>query len=308
MDEGADRTIAVINSKGGVGKTTAVANIAGQLASTYRVLVVDLDPQGHLGIPLGYYEQSGVDDAGMRIVDSLQDDEPLADPVRNVRPNLDVYPGGSRLVRIQALELSGEILEGAVSTFARRLAEVSADYDFTLIDCPPGERLLQQMALGAARYVVVPIDTGVGATKSVTKHLAPLVTRARKENPELTYLGAVVCKQPPGSTRVLRNTRLRLDEFAEHVPVFDTYIRNAVKSAQDSEQRGQLVHELAGDRAAADRAYFEALRSGDADKLADLDRISGTAKGLADDFRALALEMARRVASHEETTPIRKSR
>lgn len=303
-----DRTIAVINSKGGVGKTTSVANIAGQLAGSFRVLLVDLDPQGHLGIPLGYYKDPDLDDHGMRIVDAIQDDQPLAEPLRDVRPQLDVYPGGGRLVRLQGIEMSGEVLQGVVASFAEKLTEVSEDYDLVLLDCPPGDRLIQQMALAASRYVLVPIDTGVGSTESVKDHLAPLVTRSRRENPELTYLGAFICKQPKAAARVLRNTRFRLDEFAEHVPIFESVIRNAAKTAQDSEQAGRLVHELAGEAGESNRLYFEALREGRTDDLHNLTRIGATAEGLSADYRALARELVQRIAAHEQTTPMRKSR
>lgn len=321
-----DRTIAVINAKGGVGKTTTVANMAGQLAGTYRVLVLDLDPQGHLGVPYGFYKTE-TDDAGMRIVDAIQNDTPLPPPLTDVRPGLDVFPGGARLVRLQGIEMSGEVLQGVVTSFAEKLTDIADDYDFILLDCPPGDRLIQQMALAAARYVLAPIDTGVGATESLRDHLAPLVTRARRENPELTYLGAIVCKQPKTAKRVLRNTRVRLGEFSEHVPVFESVIRNAVKPAQDSEQRGQLLHELAGQLAASNREQFEklaAVRAADREasnngeararaeqarsELREFDPISSTAADLAADYRNLAIEVVQRVASHEDTVPLRKSR
>lgn len=305
---GNDRTIALINTKGGVGKTTSVANIAGQLAGTYRVLAVDLDPQGHLGIALGYGD-TDKDDAGMRILEAIQENEPLAPPLMNVRPNLDVYPGGARLVRLPGIELSGEVLQGVVQAFAEKLAVAAADYDLVLIDCPPGERLIQQMALAAARYVAVPIDTGVGSTQAVKKVLAPLVTRARRDNPELVYLGAFICRQPTSASRILRNTRLRLSEFEEFVPVFETVIRDAPKTVQDAEQAGRLVHEMAGDLGENNKAYFEALRNPNrSTELQDLNRISATSSDLAMDYRELAKEMLQRIASHEQTTPIRKAR
>lgn len=306
---GRSRTIAVINAKGGVGKTTTTANVGGQLAAGgVKTLLVDLDPQGHLGIPLGYYK-SPSDDSGMRIVTAIQDDAPLAAPLLDVRPNLDVYPGGSRLIRLQGIEMSGEILQGVAQSFAEKLAVASADYDLVLIDCPPGDRLIQQMALAASKYVVVPIDNGVGSTESVKEHLAPLVTRSRRENPDLVYLGAFICKQPRSATRVLRNTRLRLGEFDEFVPVFETVIRNAVKPAQDSEQRGKLVHEMAGEFAENNKAYFDALRDPSrAEELSGLDRISATATDLANDYRSLAREFLQRIAMHEQTIPIRTAK
>lgn len=134
------------------------------------------------------------------------------------------------------------------------------------------------------------------------------MTRSRRENPDLVYLGAFICKQPKSATRILRNTKLRLDEFAEFVPLFQTVIRNAVKPAQDSEQRGRLVHEMAGDLAENNRAYFEALRDPSRAGELQVDRISATASDLARDYRELAREMLQRIASHEQTVPIRKAK
>jgi chromosome partitioning protein len=307
MTTAPSRTVAVINNKGGVGKTTTVANLAGQFAAGgVKVLAVDLDPQGHLGIPLGYY---GTEDAdqGKRIVDAIQDDEPLEPPVANVRPNLDVYPGGTRLRRLQGIEWSGEIPEGVVRSFADKLEVVAADYDMVLLDCPPGEPLIQQMALGASKYVLAPIDTGVGATNALRDHLAPMVTRARRENPGLTYLGAFLCRHPSRATRVLRNTRFRLDEFSEFVPVFQSIIRSVEAPASDSERLGQLVHELAGELPNNHRAYLEALRDPERTGEVKVERISDTVSDLAQDYHHLGMEMVRMIASHEKTAPIRKA-
>src|SRR5699024_7768593 len=117
----------------------------------------------------------------------------------------------------------------------------------------------------------------------------------------------------------LRNTRLRLGEFSDHVPVFEAVVRNATKPAQDSEQRGMLLHELADqfdasnreqlDRLAAMRAadrearHDEAAQQRAAKARADLqsfDPISSTANDLAGDYRELAIELVQRVASHEQ--------
>lgn len=120
-------------------------------------MTVDLDLQGHLGIPFGFYKKES-DDSGMRIVEAIQEDQPLGEPLLAVRPNLDAYPGGARLRRLQGIQMSGEVLQGVVQSFAEKLAVASEGYDLVLIDCPPGEPLIQQMALGASKYVMVPID------------------------------------------------------------------------------------------------------------------------------------------------------
>ena len=91
-----DRVVAVINGKGGVLKTTLTANIGGLLAhSGYHVLLVDLDPQGNLAEDLGYTETS-TDDEGAALARGLIVGGDI-EVVKDVRPNLDVLPGGTKL-------------------------------------------------------------------------------------------------------------------------------------------------------------------------------------------------------------------
>ncbi|MGL5828951.1 MAG: ParA family protein, partial [Angustibacter sp.] len=87
-----DRTIAVVNGKGGVGKTTITANVGGLLASSgHRVLLVDMDPQGNLAEELGY-TNSEINDEGLALAQSLAFGAPLT-PVENIRKGLDVIVG-----------------------------------------------------------------------------------------------------------------------------------------------------------------------------------------------------------------------
>ena len=92
-----NRTVAITNGKGGVGKTTLAASIGGlAAASEYRVLMIDLDPQGNLGEDFGYIDGGG-DDAGEGLTLSLLSSAPLKVSIANARPNLDVICGGDRL-------------------------------------------------------------------------------------------------------------------------------------------------------------------------------------------------------------------
>jgi chromosome partitioning protein len=89
-------TVAIVNAKGGVGKTSLVANLASWMASAgHRVLAVDLDPQGNLAHDLGYLEQT---DNGRHLLDALRGTGPPL-TLREVRPGLDVWCGGPQLAR-----------------------------------------------------------------------------------------------------------------------------------------------------------------------------------------------------------------
>src|SRR5258708_1967950 len=91
------RVIAIVNEKGGVGKTTITSNLAGQAAASgYRVLVVDINRQANLALDLGYRRAEGIDDEGEALLTAIMRSKAVT-PVGGVRPNLDVVPGGELL-------------------------------------------------------------------------------------------------------------------------------------------------------------------------------------------------------------------
>jgi chromosome partitioning protein len=147
------RVIAVANQKGGVGKTTTAVNLGAAMADLgYRVLVVDLDPQGNATTGLGLNTR----DLQSSMYDVILHDTPIDDCIEatSVR-NLFVAPA--------SLDLAGAEIE-LVPAFSREmklkraLGEVHDDYDFVFIDCPPSLGLLTVNSLAAATEVLVPIQ------------------------------------------------------------------------------------------------------------------------------------------------------
>jgi len=147
------RIMAVANQKGGVGKTTTAVNLSAALAELgYRVLVVDLDPQGNASTGLGVNARS----LESTVYDVLMRDLPLEDAIEPTSvKNLFVVPA--------TIDLAGAEIE-LVPAFSRELKlkraleSVGDDFDYTLIDCPPSLGLLTVNALAAAGEVVVPIQ------------------------------------------------------------------------------------------------------------------------------------------------------
>ena len=144
------RTIAVINQKGGVGKTTTTANLAHALVlNQHKVTVIDLDPQGHLTTSLGedYLQQPGLDSV-------LLDDFPIEDCAKEVRPGLTLVPSGPSLGNLEYKAMRG-IKRGTILRDAMK--DRFQDQDYILIDCPPASGLLVINALFSTNEALIPI-------------------------------------------------------------------------------------------------------------------------------------------------------
>ncbi len=180
------RVMAVANQKGGVGKTTTAVNLGACLADIgYRVLVVDLDPQGNASTGLGI----NIRDLQGSMYDVILHDLPIEDCVEatSVR-NLFCAPS--------SLDLAGAEIE-LVPAFSRELRlkraleEVHDDYDFVLIDCPPSLGLLTVNGLAAATEVVVPIQCEYYALEGLGQLLRNVHLVQRNLNPALE-LSAII--------------------------------------------------------------------------------------------------------------------
>lgn len=292
QSEALNRTVAVINGKGGVGKTSIVANVGGLLAlAGYHVLLIDLDPQGNLGEDLGF---TAVADDGEALARAVQFDGPL-EPMLNIRPNLDVCCAGEHLDDLAAA-MAGRIRrqggDGALA-LARSLEPVSANYDVVLIDCPPGDALLQTLALAAARWVLVPTKTDASSRKGL-REVARRFTDARQLNPQLALLGVVLFGVATGATRVKERAReLVAADLGGAAPIFTASIRHVEAAATDARERGELAHELE-QVAAAGPTWWQRRRGATAAPV-----IAASASSLAGDYQTLAQEVVAAIVAAE---------
>ena len=174
------RIIAVANQKGGVGKTTTTVNLGACLATFgFRVLVVDLDPQGNASTGLGI----NIRDLQSSMYDVILSDVPIEDCVEaSSVKNLFVAPA--------SLDLAGAEIE-LVPVFSRELrlkqalAEVQDDYDYIFIDCPPSLGLLTINGMAAATEVLVPIQCEYYALEGLGQLLRNVGLVQKNLNPQL---------------------------------------------------------------------------------------------------------------------------
>jgi len=293
------RVVAVVNGKGGVGKTTITANVGGLLASSgYRVLLVDLDPQGNLGEELGYTGHPS-DDRGRALAQALAFGGSLV-PEADVRRGLDVLVGGASLDMAAAglTMLAQKDSLRAKSALAIALSEIAPRYDLVLIDCPPGQETLQQAALAAARWALIPVKTDASSRKGL-RDVARRLDAVVDVNPDLDLLGVVLFGVNRGATRVIESARAAiLSDLGEGAPVLETAIRHVEAAAQEARDRGLLVHELE-EAVLAGPKWYEVRRNG----IRHDGPRSKSASGLADDLQALGTEIIARITQGEATPP-----
>ena len=211
------RVIAVANQKGGVGKTTTAVNLGAALAELgYRVLVVDLDPQGNATTGLGINPRN----VESSIYDVIMNGSPLEDSVEPTAVrNLFVVPA--------TIDLAGAEIE-LVPVFSRELRlrraleNVSQDFDFVLIDCPPSLGLLTVNGLAAAGEVVVPIQCEYYALEGLGQLLRNVALVQANLNPELE-VSTIVLTMYDARTRLAEQV---VDEVRQHFG--DKVCRNVV--------------------------------------------------------------------------------
>lgn len=230
--------IAVTNQKGGTGKTTTVANLAGTLTELGKhVLVVDIDPQSSLSIGFNIDVYNLKREKSLYAV--LAGDIPLQDILVSVREHIDIAPTNIYLSAAE-LQLVGEMRRE--DRLKNALAPIKDNYDFVLIDCPPSLGLLNINALSAATHVLIPMSCDYYAMMGVRLLLNTIKRTQAQLNPDLAVLGVLPTRydrRTAHAQEVLAETR---EKLGTQIRVFDTVIRETVRF-KETPIRGEMITE-----------------------------------------------------------------
>jgi chromosome partitioning protein len=205
------RIVALLNQKGGVGKTTTTVNLGAALAvSGLRTLLVDMDPQSNLSLHFGVETDEGRPSTG-----SLFSQPPakIEDCIVKGRDNLSFIPADTELALVEG-ELAGR--DGVQTVLRDALAKVSKKFDVILLDCPPGLGVLSVNALTAAHEVFVPMQAQYLALRGLEKLLSTVQLVAAGLNPGLMASGVILCMHETLSSHgkaVVDEIRAHLEQF-----------------------------------------------------------------------------------------------
>jgi len=231
------RIITISNQKGGVAKTTTTQTVASILKKRgYKVLAVDIDPQGNLSDSI-----NAVTENTSTIYEVLKQEEDINETIQRF-PAFDIVP--SDIVLASADQTLAQA--GREYRLKEALESVSNKYDFILIDTPPSLGLLTVNAFTAAQEIIVPTTAGKFAVKGITELFKTVQSVKKYYNSNLKISGILFTKFDP-RTNNSKDIKILVENMAKalNIPFFDSFIRNRV-AVDEAQARSESLLDFSG--------------------------------------------------------------
>lgn len=228
------RTVAIVNQKGGCGKTTVSINLASALAELgKKVLLVDMDPQSHCAVGLAVPEEQ-IEQSIYDVLISKSRNEPLrlTEILWQIGENLELAPAS---IDLSAYEQQMAGITDRECCLRDVLEDVKDEYDFAVIDCPPAVSLLTFNALRAATDVLVPVETGYFALHGLSKQLETLSILCKRcqQHVSVRVLASMYDIRTKMAREILAELRSHFsDQMFKTVVNFNTRIKEASSFGQ----------------------------------------------------------------------------
>lgn len=221
------RVIAVINQKGGSGKTTTTVNLGAYLGEFgKRTLIIDLDPQANTTIHFGFKPH----EIDKSVYDTMMDNSPFSKTIKSTEiNNLFIAPANINLSGVE-IELSGIV--GREMVLKDAIAEILKKFDFILIDCPPSLSLLTINALTVAEEIIIPVQTEFFALEGMGKLFNTVEIVKKRLNRNLKISG-ILPTMFDVRTNLSREVIEKIREYFKD-EVYKTKIRKNIKLAEAS--------------------------------------------------------------------------
>ncbi len=229
------RVLAITNQKGGVGKTTTSVNLAASLAATKRrVLLIDMDPQGNATMGAGVDKH----DLETTLTEVLLGEASVKDAIVTSEDwKFDLLPGNSSMT---VAEVKLMTMIGREFKLKQALDDVSEDYDFVLIDCPPSLNMLTVNGLVAANGVIIPMQCEYYALEGLSALMKTIEEIRGSVNPDLEIDGLLRTMHDPRNNLTNDVSEQLISHFGDKV--YNTIIPRNVRLAEAPSHGMPILH------------------------------------------------------------------